>query len=233
MVTPSDKINFILTDAEIYAQIQRTIDNPEIIGIDNLRPRDQNVKFDCLLRGYIGEIAILNWFRDNGINIDVTNHINDGDSIDIDFFYKEKNIELKTSLVPDRDRTVDRAIEVEDIKIIKRVDRIEDLRGDIHMQIYFNQMRSVKDNWLKQQNIDFRRRDLDYLFNAFHAADYRTITYFVAWIDKPSLVTSINALPNNINARTWSFPGSMRRFWKCKIRDSKKPKDLIPYLLNL
>ena len=213
-VTINDSINFILTENEIKTQIQKTIDNPAIIGMDNLRVRNPNVKFDCLLRGYVGEYAILKWFNDNGINITVTNFTNDGDNVDVDFYYQEKNIELKTSLVPDRDRTVAKAIEIEDIKLIKRQEtRIEDLRGDIHLQIYFDKMRRVKDTWLQAQIIDLTSRDLDYLYNAFNASDYCNDTFFVAWIDKPTLIQQINLLPNNILARTWSFPQSMRRFW--------------------
>lgn len=233
-VTFKDSINFILTEDEIKQQIQKTIDNPSVIGIDNLRDRNPNVKFDCLLRGYIGEYAILRWFTKHEINIDATNYTMDGDNIDVDFYYHEKNIELKTSLVPDRDRTVARAIEIEDIKLIKRTEeRIEDFRGDIHLQIYFDKMRKVKDGWLKSQIIDLKSRNLDYLYNSFNASYYLNDTFFVAWIDKPTLVQQINKLHDNITERTWTFPKSRRLFWNCKIQESKKPIDLINYLRAL
>lgn len=117
-VTISDSINFILSEDEIKQQIQKTIDNTNIVGMDNLRGRNPNVRFDCLLRGYIGEYAILKWFNENGINITETNYTHHNDNIDIDFYYKGKNIELKTSLLPDTDVTIDNAIKRRDIKLI-------------------------------------------------------------------------------------------------------------------
>lgn len=84
--------------------------------------------------------------------------------MDIDFYYKGKNIELKTSLIPDRDADMDAAIGSEDIKLIRRgEDQIEDLNGDIHLQIFFNQKSKETDKWLKAQRIDLNSPDLDYL----------------------------------------------------------------------
>jgi hypothetical protein len=229
MVTPAHKINFPLTEAEVKAAIQKTMDNPAIISRDNLRYRRRNIKFDCLLRGYVGEYAISKWFEQNGIEIEATNNTVEGETIDIDFYYREKNIELKTSLVPDRDGNIDTAINTEDIKLIRRgTETIDQLRGDIHLQVYFTQLRAVKDTWLNAQVIDITSRNVQYLYDSFHAVDYRTMTFFVAWIDKPTLVARINALPNNIGARTWEF--GQRLFWNCKIRDSKPPAELIAYL---
>ncbi len=231
MVTREHILNITLTDVEILNIIQRALDNFDIAHRDNLRRRNINIQFDCMLRGYVGEYSIVKWLGANGIEFESTNHLNDGENIDIDFLYKNKNLELKTSLVPDVDETIDNAILQRDIKLIKREDRIEDLRGDIHMQIYFAQKRKAKDDWLTQQKIDLTNTDLTYLFNSFNARAYRNTTFFVAWIDKPTLIRMINALP--VNQRTWTFPGSQRYFWICKIKNSKPPAELIPYLLAL
>lgn len=122
----------------------------DIAKMDNLRYRHRNIQFDCLLRGYVGEYCIIKWLKTFNINFEITNHIQDDENIDIDFYYKEKNLELKTSLVPDADVTIDNAIKRRDIKLIRRgSSRIEDLRGDIHLQIYYSQKRKAKDDWLK------------------------------------------------------------------------------------
>lgn len=99
------------------------------------------------------------------------------------------------------------------------------------MQIYYLQKRRAKDNWLKAQQIDIESKDIDYLYNAFLARAYKKTTFFVAWIDKETLVEKINLLPEK--GRYWSFPESQRLFWKCKIQNSNKPTDLIGYLKQL
>lgn len=198
--------------------------------IDNLRSRHINVQFDCKLRGYIGEMAMLQWLADNGIIIEKTNIINFTDrlEVDIDFLYRNLHIELKTSMLPDIDNTIEESIEVRDIKLIKRKNEIEKLKGDLHLQVFFNQKRLAKDEWLELKNINFAAATDMEIYEALAAERFITDTYFVAWIDKPALITYINGLPKN--KRQWSFPASRRVFWNCKIRHSKKPADLIEYL---
>lgn len=59
---------------------------------------------------------------------------------------------------------------------------------------------------------------------------YINTTYIVAWIDKETLVSRINAMP--VHERQWSFPGSSRYFWRCSLRNAKKPVELITLLKN-
>jgi len=231
MVTKEHILNFVLTSDEIKLMIKKAKENVEISYRDNLRNRHPNIRFDCILRGYVGEYSIIKWLAENDIEFEETNYVDEGESIDIDFLYKQKNLELKTSLIPDIDVTIDNAIVNRDIKLIKRKNRIEDLRGDIHMQIYYSQKRKAKDDWLEKQKIDLESEDINYLYESLGAEAYCNSTFFVAWIDKPTLVAKINAMPEN--QRTWSFCGSKRLFWNCKIKDSEKPSDLIPYLNSL
>lgn len=100
MLTINDVITINLSKDEILSCINKTKQHS---FVDNLRYRHANVQFDCKLRGYIGEYAIEKWFIENGIDLETTNYIEDGGNIDIDFLIKGKNIELKTSLIPDAD----------------------------------------------------------------------------------------------------------------------------------
>ncbi|MEO9022887.1 MAG: hypothetical protein ABI237_10745 [Ginsengibacter sp.] len=231
MVAKDDILNLPLTENEIIDVIKKAKDKINISKFDNLRERHANIQFDCILRGYIGEFVIRKWLLENGIVPEKTNYVPNGDSIDIDFYYRGKNVELKTSLIPDADITIDNVIKNRDIKLIKREERIEELRGDIHMQIYYSQKRKSKDDWLSSQDIHVESDDYKYLYEAFLAKAYKETTFFVAWIDKPSLVAQINVMPEN--QRTWSFKDSKRLFWNCKIRDAKRPEELISYLKAL
>lgn len=229
MVSEKDIVNIHLTKLEIMDCIKKTV---SVQFLDNLRHRHPNIQFDCKLRGYVGELAIKKWFEANDIKITATDYLEDGDSIDIDFIISEKNIELKTSLIPDGDITMQEVINNRDIKLIRRGEqKIEDLRGDIHMQVYYNQRTKAKDNWLREQQIDLSIKDYEYLYNSFLAKAYLNTTFFVAWIDKPTLVNYINQLPNN--QRCWSFKGSQRFFWKCPIKYSRQPIELIEYLKKM
>ena len=227
-----DTIKIELSEEEIKSIIQSVILKIDISKMDNLRNRHKNIQFDCLLRGYIGEYCIIKWLKEFNINFETTNYIEEDENIDIDFFYKEKNIELKTSLVPDVDVTIENAIGRRDIKLIRRGNsKIEDLRGDIHLQIYYAQKRKAKDVWIKSQQINLESNDINYLYKSFKCHAYLNTTFFVAWIDKKTLVKQINLLPEN--ERYWTFPGSQRYFWNCKIQNSNKPIDLIKYLKDL
>lgn len=229
MVTIDNIINFTLSKEEVILCIKKAKDNFDIAHLDNLRNRHPNIQFDCMVRGYVGEFAILKWAQSHNIVFETTNLLVEDDNMDIDFFYKEKNIELKTSLIPDVDETIARAIQVRDIKLIKRSQYIEELRGDIHLQIYYQQKRKAKDTWLERQNVDLASDDLEYLYDSLNARAYLNTTYFVAWIDKPTLVAAINAKP--VNQRVWAF--AKREFWLCPIRTSKPPMELVTYLNNL
>ena len=231
MVSADDITCIPLSDDEIKSMISKALEYFSIAKRDNLRSRHINIQFDCLLRGYIGEYAMVKWLKQNGVILEVTNYISQDENIDIDFLYKEKNIELKTSLVPDADCTIQQSVSVRDIKLIKREDDISDLRGDIHLQIFFNQRRKAKDDWLKKRTIDLTAKNIEEIFETLLARAYRNTVYFIGWIDKPALIEHINNLPEE--QRTWTFPGSKRKFWNYKIADCNKPAELPAYLKRL
>jgi hypothetical protein len=230
LITKQDIICISLADEEIKWVMQRAREQFTIATKDNLRNRHINIQYDCILRGYIGEFAIRKWLEENNIFLTATNFKNDDDNIDIDFLYKGKNIELKTSLVPDGDITIEKSISLRDIKLIKREDKIEGLRGDIHLQIYFNQKRKAKDDWLQAQDINIEEENIDTLFEKLLCRCYRNTVYFVGWIDKVSLIEKINTLP--LIMQTWTFANAKRDFWNCKIYESRAPLELSSYLLK-
>ncbi len=231
MITKQDIICIPLTDDEIKAAMEKARKQLSISTIDNLRTRHANIQFDCILRGYIGEYAIAKWLGEHAIYFDETNYMDEEENIDIDFLYKGKNIELKTSLIPDVDITIEKSIACRDIKLIKREDGEEKLRGDIHLQIFFDQRRKAKDEWLASRNIDIEHVEIDELFDRLLARSYRNKTYFVGWIDKPTFVSRILSLPQE--KRTWTFKNAKRIFYNCKITECNKPANLPAYLKNL
>ncbi len=231
MLTKEDIICISLIDEEIKLVMEKARKQLSISKLDNIRPRHANIQYDCILRGYIGEYAITKWLRQHDIVFDKTNYMSDEDNVDVDFFYKGKNIELKTSLIPDADVRLENSVACRDIKLIKRENDIIHLRGDIHLQIFFDQKRKAKDEWLASRMIDLENMEIDELFNQILARCYRDTTYFVGWIDKTTLVTKINSLPEA--ARTWTFKHAQKQFWNCKISECNKPTNLPAYLKML
>ena len=231
MITKQDSICIALTDDEIKSVMEKARAQLFISKRDNLRNRHANIQYDCILRGYIGEFAITKWTNQQGIFFDKINYRPDGENIDVDFLYKGKNIELKTSLIPDIDFTLEKAINKRDIKLIKRDEGIENLKGDIHLQIFFNQRRMAKDEWLAERIVDIENTGIDELFDKMLARCYRNSTYFVAWMDKPTLIENVNNLPDA--DKTWSFKDAQRQFWNCKVINSKRPIELIDFLKNI
>lgn len=215
-----------ITEEEVKSAILLSQSN---LFRDNLRLRHPNVSFDSKIRGYVGEIGLKKWFTQNNITILTQNYMDDGLSIDIDFEYKGKDIELKTSLIPDTDQNLLTVFTRRDIKIIKREPEIEKLKGDIHIQIYFEHLTKKKDSWLRNQNIDLESTNIDYLYNSILGKSYLEKTFLFSWIDKETLIKRINSLP--IHKRTWSF--AMRNFWVCPLKDSFPPQELITYLNRL
>ena len=232
MVSLSNAVLIEVTEVEIMNVITLILEKLKISKTDNLRHRHPNVQFDCLLRGYIGEFAMTKWLNSFEIVFEKTNYLAEDEQIDIDFLYRGKNLELKTSLIPDVDGSLERAILQRDIKLIVRgATKIEDLRGDLHLQIMFAQKRRAKDEWLSQQTIDLKSTDAQYLYTVLGARKYKNTIYFVGWIDKKKLISLISNMPEN--SRTWSFLKSDRNFWNCKIRASNPPTQLIDYLKML
>lgn len=146
--------------------------------------------------------------------------------MDVDFEYKGLDLELKTSLIPDADKTLQNVFNKRDIKLIRRTRKIEDLKSDIHIQIYYDQRTNKKDQWLQEQDIDLNSTDLEYLYNAFLTKTYITKTYLVGWIDKDTLIERINKLKGY--EKSWRH--ARRRFWVCKLKECSPPLSLIKYL---
>jgi len=162
----NDIIKLVVTKDDVIQAISKA---KEQDFIDNFRQRHVNIQFDSKSRGYVGEIALKNWFKNNGIKIITTNYFNEDSGMGIDFEYKGLEIELKTSLIPDKDETLLNVFNRRDLKIIRRTRKIEDLKSDIHIQIFFDQL---KDEWLIEQNIDLDSNDLEYLYENFLGKAY-------------------------------------------------------------
>ncbi len=218
-----DILKIALTKDEI---IEAIIKAKEQNFIDNLRDRHINVQFDSKLRGYIGEIALKKWFLENNIKITTTNYFEEDIGIDVDFEYKGLDLELKTSLIPDADQTLQNTFSKRDIKLIRRTRKIDDLKSDVHIQIYFDQLTNKKDQWLQEQEIDISSDDHEYLYDAFLAKEFITKTFLTGWIDKDTLIERMNKLKGY--EKSWRY--ARRRFWVCKLRDCFSPKSLIKHL---
>lgn len=258
MVSIQDIIKLSVTESDIKESIKKALAE-SFNKRDNLRKRDSNIQFDCLLRGYIGEKAIVNWFPSYGITFDKINYMEDtsGD-IDIDLLFtynvsSTKSIEIKTSLIPDNyvkeiDKNdiqlkIQKCIENFDIKLIRRnSEPIEKLRGDIHLQIYFGDLRKTKDEFLKNItiNVNIEKESIenslkilvDNIYNTIFAKFYINRTFLVSWIDKETLIKQINN--KTLKEQKWTFGGSKREFWTCKIiSESRPPIELINYLKRL
>lgn len=124
------------------------------------------------------------------------------------------------SLIPDVDGDLSTVTVKRDIRLIRRgADGIENLRSDVHLQIYFAQKTKERDSWLKERQIDIQNSDKEYLYKSFKAENYLNSIFFVEWIDKPTLVQRINTI--TLDQRYWNFKGSQRLFWNCKLNQSR------------
>lgn len=201
---------------------------------DNLRTRPKTIQLDCKIRGYLGEIAIKNWFYTHQIYFTHTNLSANNFEIDIDLAFKTNNktynLEVKTSLIPDNYKTIQNSLNFCDIKIIKRTNTIEELSGDVHLQIYFNLLRKNREDKLSNKLPDWN--NLENIIQILDLEQYLNNTFFVAWIDKPTLIQQINCLPKTDS--TWTFLNAQKKFWKCNLKSSgKNPLHIIDYLKNL
>lgn len=199
--------------------------------IDNLRKRHPNVKFDSITRGVIGEIAFEKWLRLFGIEPKEKNAFDTQHQLDIDFLLAVENrtltCELKTSLVPDKDQNIAKSLQHRDIKLIKRKDQnIEQLHGDLHVQLFFNQLAKAKDKWLMSRKVNLSTTDLEELYYQLAAYRYLRDVYFVGWIDKEKLIEW-----HTPSEETWSFKNAQRIFYRCNLQErALPPKELIRFL---
>jgi hypothetical protein len=194
--------------------------------IDNLRHRHSNVAFDSKVRGYVGEIGFRRWLLHHNIAIEAQNHWSEQAQMDVDFRCYGCSLELKTSLIPAIDGDLKTSFEQRDIKLIKRRPEVSDLRGDVHIQIYFNQNKKRKEDWLRRQAIDIKRSTPEALYEQLLGRSYLERTYLVAWMDKESLQKRLQQLP--LAQRTWRH--AKREFWVCPLRTCYAPNELIDYL---
>jgi len=136
------------------------------------------------------------------------------------------DLELKTSLIPDADKTLLDVFNKRDIKLIRRTRKIEDLKSDVHIRIFYNRLTNKKDQWLQEQNIDLNSEDLEYLYESFLGKLYVSNTHLVGWIDKSTLIESIKKLKGY--EKSWRY--GKRQFWVCKLNECFPPNALIKFL---
>lgn len=205
--------------------------------LDNLRDRDTIIRFDCFLRGCVGELAFRKWLEKYNITIQSQDLMRpENGNIDVDFVINGKDLELKTSLIPsvyyerhhgDKNIQWQKILRRCDIKLIRRgSDTIEQLKGDIHVQIYFDAGKDTREKWLREQDIDLINCSVEEIYEKLFAKMYINYTYLVAWIDKPTLIKRLKGKTGK--DAVWTF--GKREFWNSKIKDSKKPIDLVAYL---
>ncbi len=248
MLVYNDVINLDVTENDVKDAIRKSL-TQNFHRRDNLRNRHENVQFDCLVRGYIGEKSIRKWFEEHSLTFQESNYIDDKmGNIDIDLLYRTqtKNIslEIKTSLVPDtcpnlpENRDIEKRIKCclnyYDIKLIRRdCEYVEDLKGDVHIQIYYSDYRNKKDNYLSNCNkISTLNQNINAIYELINGQSYIEGTFFVGWIDKETLIDQIN--DKTCKDCTWTFPGSKRKFWTCKIKnEAKKPETIINFIRDL
>lgn len=235
MVTVNDILRLRLSEDDIRFVLNKTLDGLDIAARDNLRHRTPAVQLDCLFRGYLGEYCIRRFFWRYGVHVP-NNELNqlDDDNIDIDLCYQSINgeyvdFEVKTSCIPPVYGNIETTLRNADIKIIRRTPTIEQVKGGIHIQIYYDIIRNERDAFLDPIHPNYE--DPDSIINDLHLFDYCDRIWLVAWIDKdPTLVNYINQLPET--ERTWHF--GFRYFWHCPLNGiARTPRELKDFLYNI
>lgn len=139
---------------------------------DNLRVRNGNVAFDCMVRGFIGEekakeIISKKLVEKKSTCVLQTNAILDESGMDVDLLIKSDGFsvkaEIKTSCIPDyivsqqknlKESITPKILEYADVKIIRRVNKnkqlkkIEELESDYHIQLFFEERTKVRDSFV-------------------------------------------------------------------------------------
>lgn len=233
MVNINDILRLRLSEDDIRFVLNKALDGVDIAARDNLRKRTPAVQLDCLFRGYLGEYCIRRFFWRYGVTVP-DNNLNqlDDDNIDIDLCYQSLNgeyvdFEVKTSCIPPTYGDIETTLRNADIKIIKRTRQIEDLKGYIHIQIYYDIIRSERDALLNPIPINYD--DPESIIRDLQLFNYCDRIWLVAWIDKDTLVPYINHNPGN---QTWHF--GYRDFWRCPLNDiARTPGELKSFLYNI
>ena len=236
MVTVNDILRLRLSEDDIRFVLNKTLDGLDIAARDNLRRRTPAVQLDCLFRGYLGEYCIRRFFWRYGVHVP-NNELNqlDDDNIDIDLCYQAVNgelvdFEVKTSCIPPVYGNIEATLRGADIKIIKRTPTVENLKGAIHIQIYYDFIRNERDTFLDQIALQYDNPES--IIRDLRLFDYCDRIWLVAWVDKPTLVKYINDLQPN--QRTWSWRGCLRDFWRCPLNGiARTPRELKSFLYDI
>jgi hypothetical protein len=227
-VSENDICKLYVSKQDILICIERALN----LGFeDNLRKRHINVKFDSKLRGYLGEVAFNNWLKRFGVFSTKSNQFNVKTKMDVDFKFlvnqKSYDAEVKTSLIPDEDKSIKNSLLKRDIKLIKRGNKsIDELESDLHIQIFYKQLAVAKDNWLKTKKLNFSTSNIEDLYYQSAAYRYLNDIFFVGWISKEKLIEY-----HTPSEKTWSFKNSQRIFWNCNIStQANSPLSFIKFL---
>lgn len=243
MIDINDVIILDIQKSDIYDGIKlakKEFQN-ENFFIDNLRNRNLFVLFDCRVRGYLGELSIKKILDKNNILYTINNSPQKFKSdIDLTIHGLEMDYlsEIKTSNMPDvwtsdgTDVFIKDCINNGDIKIFKyeNDDEFKSINRDIYIQIYFREKTKERDAFTSQLSIDIPdllNKNVEEIYEKFQFQNLIENVFFVAWIDKKSLIDSL--LQEEEKNRYYTT-GGKRQFWKCKIINSKNPNNLIDYL---
>lgn len=213
---------------------------------NNLRDRREIIKFDCLVRGYLGEYVVERIFRKTGIPTEnyLKNVYDEQSRMDIDFVLstdlERYNIEVKTSLIPpnvsfdkDNKNMIDDVHNKCDIKIIKRSHEISvaDIPNDVFIQIYYSIPKTTREKKLLLNSDKFNQAlansNVDEIYKFINGQDYIDNTFFVGWNSKENLAIQLEAIEPN--QRTWTFSNAQKSFWKCPLASSLNFSDFLNF----
>ena len=238
MIDITDVILLDITKQDILDSIEKAHKSKNFI--DNLRDREGIIKFDCKVRGYVGEIGIKKLLKKYKIAYadgDVPTTFTSDVDLKIDGVVKTYTAEIKTSLVPaswshrGTEVFISKCISNGDIKIFRTYDTQQpcDLNRDIYIQIYFREVKDEREAFLTQliaQHPDILDSDNyndEKIYELFNYHSLIENTFFVAWIDKTRLVEQLNKMPEK--DRTWTT--DKRVFWHCRVLTSQPPSKMI------
>lgn len=213
-------IQFDITETDLVRAVEKAL---KVDFIDNLRDRASFVKLDSKIRGYLGEIGTTRFLTSNGISVIETDKLESQSNEDKDILvhngFRDIVLEVKTSLIPDTWGTLQETLKKADIKIIKRESNYRDIKADFHLQIYFDQCRKKRDEFLKSipgSPLDY---SVDEIIEIMRLRELTQV--FVAWVSKTDLIAFLDTQ----RIKTWHF--MYRDFWRCPLSLSKEPTLLI------
>lgn len=213
-------IQLSMTDEDLKSAVQKAL---KVNVCDNLRERMPFVQFDSQIRGYLGEICMKKYLIANKINVVETDTYDSTEKEDKDIViknqYREVELEIKTSLIPNGHKTLSMAMKKCDIKIIKREDDYHNIKSDVYVQIYFNLQTQTRDDFLK--TIEGRPKDYteDQLIEILELRKLKP--KFAGWVTKEQIVSYLDTAKQ----KTWGQEKKM--LWKCPLTLCNPPYLLI------